>query len=165
MKLGLSEVSYKDKLLGEQVAYVLDDMLTAVENGKSTIQSNTSINFRGKDHKLSHKKEEINARIRWKNGKAEREKQEEQKARTRKDEAIADLKERKTKRRHQIGTVEKETEEVIKREEEKGRRGEVQSRTTEKANIEKKERWWRKEKGTRTEEEEKIRRKESKRKV
>ena len=30
MKLGLSYVSYKDKLLGEQVAYVLDDMLQAV---------------------------------------------------------------------------------------------------------------------------------------
>lgn len=30
MKLGLSYVSYKDKLLGEQVAYVLDDMLLAV---------------------------------------------------------------------------------------------------------------------------------------
>jgi len=30
MKLGLSYVSYKDKLLGEQVAYIIDDMLTAV---------------------------------------------------------------------------------------------------------------------------------------
>ena len=30
MKLGLSYVSYKDKLLGQQCAYVLDDMLTAV---------------------------------------------------------------------------------------------------------------------------------------
>lgn len=39
MKLGLSYVSYKDKLLGEQVAYVIDDMLTAIENGKSTITS------------------------------------------------------------------------------------------------------------------------------
>ena len=39
MKLGLSYVSYKDKLLGEQVAYVLDDMLSAVENGRSTIES------------------------------------------------------------------------------------------------------------------------------
>lgn len=39
MKLGLSYVSYKDKLLGEQVAYVIDDMLNAVENGKVTIES------------------------------------------------------------------------------------------------------------------------------
>lgn len=39
MKLGLSQVSYKDKLLGEQVAYVIDDMLTAIETGKSTIKS------------------------------------------------------------------------------------------------------------------------------
>jgi hypothetical protein len=39
MKLGLSYVSYKDKLLGEQVAYVIDDMLNAVENGKRTIES------------------------------------------------------------------------------------------------------------------------------
>ena len=39
MKLGLSYVNYKDKLLGEQVAYVIDDMLTAVENGKSSIES------------------------------------------------------------------------------------------------------------------------------
>ena len=37
MKLGLSYVSYKDKLLGEQVAYVLDDMITAVEAGRTTI--------------------------------------------------------------------------------------------------------------------------------
>ena len=39
MKLGLSYVNYKDKLLGEQVAYVLDDMLSAVEAGKHNIQS------------------------------------------------------------------------------------------------------------------------------
>lgn len=39
MKLGLSYVSYKDKLLGEQVAYVLDDMITAVEQGRSSIDS------------------------------------------------------------------------------------------------------------------------------
>lgn len=37
MRLGLSYISYKDKLLGEQVAYVIDDMLTAVETGKPTI--------------------------------------------------------------------------------------------------------------------------------
>ena len=30
MKLGLSKIPYKDKLLAEQVAYVIDDMLTAV---------------------------------------------------------------------------------------------------------------------------------------
>ena len=30
MKLGLSYVSYKDKLLGEQVAYVIDDMILAI---------------------------------------------------------------------------------------------------------------------------------------
>ena len=30
MRLGLSYISYKDKMLGEQVAYVLDDMLDAV---------------------------------------------------------------------------------------------------------------------------------------
>jgi hypothetical protein len=40
MKLGLSYVSYKDKLLGEQVAYVIDDMITAVETGKQNIDSN-----------------------------------------------------------------------------------------------------------------------------
>lgn len=40
MKLGLSYVNYKDKLLGEQVAYVIDDMLTAIETGKTTISSN-----------------------------------------------------------------------------------------------------------------------------
>lgn len=39
MKLGLSYVSYKDKLLGEQVAYVLDDMITAVELGRTSIDS------------------------------------------------------------------------------------------------------------------------------
>ena len=39
MKLGLSYVNYKDKLLGEQVAYVIDDMLTAIENGRNTIAS------------------------------------------------------------------------------------------------------------------------------
>jgi hypothetical protein len=39
MKLGLSYVSYKDKLLGEQVAYVLDDMITAIETGRTTIDS------------------------------------------------------------------------------------------------------------------------------
>jgi hypothetical protein len=39
MKLGLSYVGYKDKLLGEQVAYVVDDMITAVENGRNTIES------------------------------------------------------------------------------------------------------------------------------
>lgn len=43
MKLGLSYISYKDKLLGEQVAYVIDDMLTAVETGKHTIESNSKI--------------------------------------------------------------------------------------------------------------------------
>lgn len=37
MKMGLSYVSYKDKLLGEQVAYVIDDMLDAVEKGRNTI--------------------------------------------------------------------------------------------------------------------------------
>jgi hypothetical protein len=37
MKLGLSYVSYKDKLLGEQVAYVIDDMLNAIETGKHSI--------------------------------------------------------------------------------------------------------------------------------
>lgn len=37
MKLGLSYINYKDKLLGEQVAYVLDDMLSAVEDGRSNI--------------------------------------------------------------------------------------------------------------------------------
>jgi hypothetical protein len=37
MKLGLSYINYKDKLLGEQVAYVIDDMLSAVEAGRSTI--------------------------------------------------------------------------------------------------------------------------------
>ncbi len=37
MKLGLSYIGYKDKLLGEQVAYLLDDMVTAIENGKTTI--------------------------------------------------------------------------------------------------------------------------------
>ena len=37
MKLGLSYVNYKDKLLGEQVAYVIDDMLNAVEQGKNSI--------------------------------------------------------------------------------------------------------------------------------
>ena len=42
MKLGLSYVNYKDKLLGEQVAYVIDDMLNAVEQGKNTIESNYS---------------------------------------------------------------------------------------------------------------------------
>lgn len=30
MKLGLSYVPYRDKLLGEQVAYVIDDILDAV---------------------------------------------------------------------------------------------------------------------------------------
>ncbi len=37
MKMGLSYISYKDKLLGEQVAYVIDDMLDAVEKGRNTI--------------------------------------------------------------------------------------------------------------------------------
>ena len=37
MKLGVSYIGYKDKLLGEQVAYLLDDMVTAIENGKTTI--------------------------------------------------------------------------------------------------------------------------------
>lgn len=39
MKLGLSQIPYKYKLLGEQVAYVLDDMLLAVEQGRTTIES------------------------------------------------------------------------------------------------------------------------------
>jgi hypothetical protein len=43
MKLGLSYVSYKDKLLGEQVAYVIDDMLTAVEAGRQTIESTSHL--------------------------------------------------------------------------------------------------------------------------
>lgn len=30
MKMGLSYISYKDKLLGQQVAYVIDDMLDAI---------------------------------------------------------------------------------------------------------------------------------------
>jgi len=56
MKLGLSYVSYKDKLLGEQVAYVLDDMLTAVENGRSTIESKIGLIKRIKSStKLSRK--------------------------------------------------------------------------------------------------------------
>jgi hypothetical protein len=38
MKLGLSYIGYKDKLLGEQVAYVIDDMLDAVEKGRNTIE-------------------------------------------------------------------------------------------------------------------------------
>lgn len=38
MRLGLSYISYKDKLLGEQVAYVIDDMLDAVEKGRNTIE-------------------------------------------------------------------------------------------------------------------------------
>jgi hypothetical protein len=38
MKLGLSYISYKDKLLGEQVAFVIDDMLDAVEKGRNTIE-------------------------------------------------------------------------------------------------------------------------------
>ena len=37
MKLGLSYVNYKDKLLGEQVAYVIDDILNAVEQGRNSI--------------------------------------------------------------------------------------------------------------------------------
>jgi hypothetical protein len=37
MKIGLSYVPYKDKLLGEQVAYVLDDMIKAIEKGRSTL--------------------------------------------------------------------------------------------------------------------------------
>lgn len=40
MKLGLSYVSYKDKLLAEQVAYVVDDMLSAIENNRMSIDSN-----------------------------------------------------------------------------------------------------------------------------
>ena len=44
MKLGLSYVSYKDKLLGQQVAYVLDDMLNAVEAGRTTIDKEKVIN-------------------------------------------------------------------------------------------------------------------------
>lgn len=44
MKLGLSYVSYKDKLLGEQCAYVLDDMLTAVEAGKTSIDKEKVVN-------------------------------------------------------------------------------------------------------------------------
>ncbi len=44
MKMGLSYVSYKDKLLGEQVAYVIDDMLDAVEKGRNTIQKQKIIN-------------------------------------------------------------------------------------------------------------------------
>lgn len=43
MKLGLSYVSYKDKLLGEQVAFVIDDMITAVEAGRTSIDSSTLI--------------------------------------------------------------------------------------------------------------------------
>jgi hypothetical protein len=39
MKLGLSQIPYKFKLLGEQVAYVLDDMLLAVEQGRTTLES------------------------------------------------------------------------------------------------------------------------------
>jgi hypothetical protein len=38
MKIGLSYVSYKDKLLGEQVAYILDDMIKAIEKGRSTLE-------------------------------------------------------------------------------------------------------------------------------
>ncbi len=30
MKMGLSYIGYKDKLLGEQVAYIIDDMLDAI---------------------------------------------------------------------------------------------------------------------------------------
>ena len=37
MRMGLSYVSYKDKMLGQQVAYVIDDILDAVENGRNTI--------------------------------------------------------------------------------------------------------------------------------
>lgn len=39
IKMGLSYVPYKDKMLGEQVAYVIDDMITAIEDGRSTIES------------------------------------------------------------------------------------------------------------------------------
>lgn len=39
MKLGLSYVNYKDKLLGEQVAYVMDDMLNAIDDGRTSIES------------------------------------------------------------------------------------------------------------------------------
>ena len=45
MKLGLSYVNYKDKLLGEQVAFVIDDMITAVEKGRNTIESIHRNNF------------------------------------------------------------------------------------------------------------------------
>lgn len=37
MKIGLSRVPYKYKLLGEQVAFVIDDMISAVEAGRTTI--------------------------------------------------------------------------------------------------------------------------------
>lgn len=33
-------MSYKDKLLAEQVAYVVDDMLSAIENNRMSIDSN-----------------------------------------------------------------------------------------------------------------------------
>ena len=59
MKLGLSYVNYKDKLLGEQVAYVIDDMLNAVEQGKNTIESKKYIYFRVEDSKLGFEKKKI----------------------------------------------------------------------------------------------------------
>ena len=44
MKLGLSQIPYKFKLLGEQVAYVLDDMLLAVEQGRTTLEKPKVVN-------------------------------------------------------------------------------------------------------------------------
>jgi hypothetical protein len=54
MKLGLSQVPYKYKLLGEQVAYVIDDMLTAVEQGRTTIDSTVCIKCRAQSDKLGY---------------------------------------------------------------------------------------------------------------
>lgn len=61
MKLGLSQVSYKNKLLGEQVAYVIDDILTAVEEGRSTIESKNILKIRAQSCKWS---DEIKTKIR-----------------------------------------------------------------------------------------------------
>jgi hypothetical protein len=39
IKMGISNVSYKDKYIAEEVAYWMDDMLDSIENGDLVVQN------------------------------------------------------------------------------------------------------------------------------
>ena len=137
MKLGLSYVNYKDKLLGEQVAYVIDDMLNAVEQGKNTIESIYYIILRIKNPKLDCQKAKRTIMDVKKNVIRKRKKTKVKKIRTLKTKEIDNWEKVETTWINQIIEGEEKTEKTISVKKEEIRYVEISGRPKVKDQIEK----------------------------